>query len=96
MVYRWLGKGASTKTMLEGSRTDPRPPMHSYKVTVITSDMRSAGTDADVFIDIKGQARLLCTRRQALFPQLAESRLCRGIGHLQQNHHKGSEPCIIL
>ena len=66
MVCRWLGKGASTETMLEGSRTDPRAAMHSYKVTVITSDIRNAGTDADVFIDIKGQAALLCTLQTSI------------------------------
>ncbi len=41
--------------MLQGSRTDPRPPFHDYKVTVITSDVRNSGTDADVFADITGQ-----------------------------------------
>lgn len=57
MVCRWLGKGAgSMETILESSRTDPRPPLRSYKVTVITSDIRNAGTDADVSIDIRGQA----------------------------------------
>ena len=51
------------ETMLEGSKTDPRPPLHNYKVTVITSDIRNAGTDADIFIDIKGQNRLRCMYR---------------------------------
>lgn len=41
--------------MLEGTRTDPGPPRRDYTVTVITSDIRNAGTDADVFIDIKGK-----------------------------------------
>lgn len=48
------------EVMLEGSRTDPGPPLHQYTVTVITSDIRNAGTDADVFVNIKGKARLLC------------------------------------
>lgn len=52
---RWLGKGEPCKTLLQGSRTDPRPPFHDYKVTVITSDVRNSGTDADVFADITGQ-----------------------------------------
>ena len=66
MVCRRLGKGATTETMLEGSRTDPRPAMHSYKVTVVTSDSRNAGTDADVFIDIQGLAELLCTLQTSI------------------------------
>lgn len=64
-MCRWLGKDTSRDITLQGSRTDPRPPMHNYKVTVITSDIRNAGTDADVFIDIKGQECLLCTCKQA-------------------------------
>ena len=64
-VCRWLGKEISRDIMLQGSRTDPRPPMHNYKVTVITSDLGNAGTDADVIIDIKGQECLLCICRQA-------------------------------
>ena len=40
--------------MLEASRTDPRPGMHDYKVTVVTSDIRNAGTNADVYIDMTG------------------------------------------
>ncbi len=52
---RWLGKGEPSESLLQGSRTDPRPPFHEYKVTVITSDVRNSGTDADVFADITGQ-----------------------------------------
>lgn len=52
---RWLGKGEPSETLLQGSRTDPRPPFHNYKVTVVTSDVRNSGTDADVFADITGQ-----------------------------------------
>lgn len=58
-MYRWLGKRDTMEIMLEGSITDPRPPLHNYTVTVVTSDIRNAGADADVFIDIKGKARLL-------------------------------------
>lgn len=50
-----MGKATGMDITLQGSRTDPRQPMHNYKVTVITSDIRNAGTDADVFINIKGQ-----------------------------------------
>ncbi|KAL3141352.1 hypothetical protein ABBQ32_004935 [Trebouxia sp. C0010 RCD-2024] len=56
---RWLGKRDAREVVLEGSRTDPRPPLHKYRVTVITSDIRNAGTDAEVSIDIKGKAPLL-------------------------------------
>ncbi len=52
---RWLGKGEPSETLLQGSRTDPRTPLHDYMVTVITSDVRNSGTDADVFADITGQ-----------------------------------------
>lgn len=41
--------------MLPASRQDPRPTIHDYRVLVITSDVRNAGTDADVFIDITGK-----------------------------------------
>ena len=51
---RWLGKGNSMQAVLEGSRTDPRQPLHDYTLTVITSDIRNAGTDADVFVDVTG------------------------------------------
>lgn len=52
---RWLGKGEPNEILLQGSRTDPRPPFHDYRVTVITSDVRNSGTDADVFANITGQ-----------------------------------------
>ncbi|DBA69854.1 TPA: hypothetical protein ACH3X2_012566 [Trebouxia sp. C0005] len=52
---RWLGKGEPNEILLQGSRTDPRPPFHDYRVTVITSDVRNSGTDADVFANITGR-----------------------------------------
>ena len=55
MLFRWLGKDAVSEVVLQASRQDPRPPLHDYTVSVITSDVRNAGTDADVYIDVTGE-----------------------------------------
>ena len=80
-AYRWLGKRGGGQAMLEGSRSDPRPPMHSYLVTIITSDIRNAGTDADVFVDIKGQHSLL---RPHCSPFAAQASLLKALPFLQR------------
>ena len=54
LLFRWLGKDAVRQAVLQASRQDPRPPIHDYTVSVITSDVRNAGTDADVYVDVTG------------------------------------------
>ena len=39
---------------LEGSKQDPRAPFHDYQVSVFTSDVRNAGTDGDVALELQG------------------------------------------
>ncbi|DBB10366.1 TPA: hypothetical protein ACH3X3_001925 [Trebouxia sp. C0006] len=99
---RWLGKGEPSETLLQGSRTDPRPPFHNYKVTVITSDVRNSGTDADVFADITGS--LCSSGRQQLassnadaFSRGSTDELALRLRHMGQLHelhiwHNGSGP----
>lgn len=51
---RWLGQKSNSTVQLEACKQDPRPLFHDYLVTVVTSDIRNAGTDGDVTVDIQG------------------------------------------
>ncbi|WIA17082.1 hypothetical protein OEZ85_013981 [Tetradesmus obliquus] len=53
---RWLGAAAGLEAELEGSDGDVRGQLVTYKVTVHTGDVRNAGTDARVYIDLQGSA----------------------------------------
>ncbi|CAD7701204.1 unnamed protein product, partial [Ostreobium quekettii] len=55
----WLDEavaaGSSTK-VLKASATDPRAAKTTYLVTVHTSNTKGAGTDANVFLELRGEA----------------------------------------
>lgn len=54
---KWLDKDQDdklTKRVLRATAKDPATLVAKYKVTVITSDVRGAGTDASVFVNIFG------------------------------------------
>ena len=50
----WLKKPGSLQVKLSASGEDPRQYQVTYDVTVLTSNVRRASTDASVFIDVKG------------------------------------------
>eukprot|EP00873_Tetraselmis_striata_P010472 jgi/Tetstr1/430736/TSEL_020527.t1 len=52
----WLDKAHGIEKTLKATPNDPKAQMVKYKITVHTSDKRGAGTDANVFIDIHGDA----------------------------------------
>lgn len=55
----WIGKsqggGGSTTRALKPSKNDPRRLKTNYHVVVYTSDVKGAGTDANVFLEIHGE-----------------------------------------
>ena len=51
----WLDTKSGTSRQLYKSTTNPKSNRARYKVTVKTSDIRGAGTDANVFIELLGE-----------------------------------------
>lgn len=54
---KWFDKGEDDRVIervLPVAPRDPKSAKAQYKVTVHTSDIKFAGTDANVFIDIQG------------------------------------------
>lgn len=54
-VGSWFDKQHGLEKELTPSATDPRQSMKPYMVSTTTGRIRGAGTDSNVFIDIKGQ-----------------------------------------
>ena len=50
----WLKEPDSLQVTLSASGEDPRKYQVTYDVTVVTSNVRRASTDANVFIDVRG------------------------------------------
>ncbi|MEW5311146.1 MAG: hypothetical protein WDW38_002885 [Sanguina aurantia] len=51
---KWLGPDVGLEMKVPVSGVDPRSDRKEYRVFVHTSDVKSAGTDADVYIDMLG------------------------------------------
>jgi hypothetical protein len=60
LANRWLATdeadGQTYCTLYPSTSPSSAPQLHKYRVTVITSDVRGAGTDARVFITLFGSA----------------------------------------
>lgn len=51
---QWLSSEAGLEKLLNASLTDPRDALTVYSVTTYTSNIKGAGTDANVFINMFG------------------------------------------
>lgn len=56
VAQRWLSPLQGLEVLLPASYSDPAQQLHDYRLTAYTSDVRAAGTDARVSVELIGQA----------------------------------------